>query len=87
MTSEGGPDPRDPSLPLLPLVQPAYQLFDIGFSWSSGDGKWRVSVDGKNLGDEAYLQSGYNVPILGVVSGNYGAPRSVTTTLRRRFGG
>ncbi|MCG8461703.1 MAG: TonB-dependent receptor, partial [Holophagales bacterium] len=85
LTSEGGPDPRDPTRPLLPLVQPRFDLFHAGMSWTSRDGTWQVGVYGKNLGDEAYLLSGYNVPILGVIVGNYAAPRTFTTTLGYRF--
>ena len=85
LTNEGGPDPRDPTQPLEPLVQPAYDLFHAGMTWTSFDGKWNVSVNGKNLGNEEYLLSGYNVPILGVIVGNYAAPRTVTLTLGRRF--
>ena len=85
LTSEGGPDPRDPTRPLLPLVQPAFDLFHAGVAWTSGSGAWQVGVNGKNLGDEEYLLSGYNVPILGVIVGNYAAPRTVTATLGYRF--
>ena len=85
LTSEGGPDPRDPMRPLRPLVQSAYGLFHTHLVWSSQSGTWQVGLNGKNLGDEEYLLSGYNVPILGVIVGNFGAPRTVTATLGYRF--
>jgi iron complex outermembrane receptor protein len=44
-----------------------------------------VGITGKNLTDEAYLASGYNVPALGILTGSYGPPRTVLATLEYRF--
>ena len=85
LTNEGGPDPRNPSQPLLPLVQPSFDLINAWVSWLSGDGSWQVTVNGKNLGDEEYLTNGYNIPVLGIVQGSHGTPRTVTATLGYRF--
>ena len=85
LTTEGGPDPRDPTRPLLPLVQPSFDLINAWISWISGDGAWQVTVNGKNLGDEDYLTNGYNIPVLGIVQGSFGAPRTVTATLAYKF--
>lgn len=85
LTNEGGPDPRDPTRPLAPLVQESFDLVQAWVSWLSGDGSWQVSVHGKNLTDEQYLTNGYNIPVLGVVQGSFGAPRTVTATLGYKF--
>ncbi|MEM1202529.1 MAG: TonB-dependent receptor [Acidobacteriota bacterium] len=85
LTNEGGPDPRDPSRPLLPLVQPSFDLLTAWVSWLSGDGTWQVTVNGKNLTDEEYLTNGYNIPVLGILQGSFGNPRTVSATLGYRF--
>jgi iron complex outermembrane receptor protein len=36
------------------------------------------SLQGSNLTDKAYRTDGYNIPALGVLSGYYGPPRTVT---------
>ncbi len=85
LTTEGGPDPRNPAQPLLPLVQPSFDIWSAWVSWLSGDGAWQVTVNGKNLSDEEYLTNGYNIPVLGIVQGSFGNPRTVTATLGYRF--
>ena len=85
LTNEGGADPRNPAAPLLPLVQGSFSLYDAWISWLPANGKWRVGIAGKNLGDEEYLTNGYNIPVLGVIQGSYGTPRTVTATVEYRF--
>ncbi len=85
LTNEGGTQPFDPTQPLLPLVQPSFGLLDAWIAWLSGNGKWRVGVSGKNLTDEEYLTNGYNLPVLGAVTGSYGMPRTFVATLEFRF--
>ncbi len=85
LTNEGGPDPRDPTQPLLPLVQSSFGLFNAWVSWLSETGTWQVTVNGKNLGDEEYLTNGYNIPVLGLVQGSFGNPRTVSATLSYKF--
>ncbi|MCB1033596.1 MAG: TonB-dependent receptor [Acidobacteria bacterium] len=85
LTNEGGPDPRDRTQPLLPIVQPYYDLVNAWISWLSGNGSWQFTINGKNLTDEEYLTNGYNIPVLGILQGSYGAPRTVTATLGYRF--
>ncbi len=80
LTNEGGPDPTNPTQPLLPIVQPAYGVWNSWIGWFSGDGKWRFTINGFNLGNEEYLTNGYNIPVLGLLQGSYGAPRSITAT-------
>ncbi|MEM9557453.1 MAG: TonB-dependent receptor [Acidobacteriota bacterium] len=78
LTNEGGPNPSDPTQPLLPLMQDAYTTLDASLNWFSADGTWGIRVNGYNLTDEEYLTNGYNIPVLGVVTGSYGAPATVT---------
>ncbi len=85
LTNEGGAQPFDPTQPLEPLVQPAFGLADAWIAWLSGNAKWRFGISGKNLTDEEYLTNGYNLPVLGVVQGSYGMPRTFIATLELRF--
>jgi iron complex outermembrane receptor protein len=85
LTNEGGPYPGRPGVPLLPITQGAYTTFDAWLSWLSPDAKWRFGLNAKNLTDEGYLTNGYNIPALGVLTGSYGAPRTVTATIEYRF--
>ena len=85
LTNEGGQFPGRPGVPLQPLSQDAYWLYDAWMSWLSPDAKWRIGISGKNLTDEEYLTNGYNIPALGVVTGTYGGPRTVLGTLEYRF--
>lgn len=85
LTNEGGQYPGRPGTPLLPLAEDAYTLYDAWLSWLAPSGKWRFGLVGKNLGDEPYLTNGYNIPALGVVTGSYGAPRTVLATIEWRF--
>jgi iron complex outermembrane receptor protein len=87
LTNEGGADPRDPTgqTPLEPLVQDAYGLVDAWLAWLSPNAHWRIGISGKNLTDEEYLTSGYNLPVLGAIQGSYGAPLTVVGTLEYRF--
>ena len=85
LTNEGGAQPSDPTQPLEPLMQPAYGTLDAWVSWLSGNAKWRIGLSGKNLTDEDFLTNGYNLPVLGVVQGSYGAPLTVVGTVEFRF--
>ena len=62
-------------------MQPSYDLLNAWIGWLSGDGKWRFTINGKNLTDEEYLTNGYNIPALGVLTGSFGDPRQVTATI------
>lgn len=85
LTNEGGQYPGRPGVPLLPISQKAYTLYDAWVSWLSPDAKWRLGVNGKNLTNEGYLTNGYNIPAFGILTGSYGAPRTVIATVEYRF--
>ena len=85
LTNEGGAMPFDATQPMEPLVQPAFGLLDAWVAWLSGNAKWRFGISGKNLTDEEYLTNGYNLPVLGSVTGSYGMPRTFIATLEFRF--
>jgi iron complex outermembrane receptor protein len=82
LTNEGG---SFAGQPVRPITQDAYTLYDAWVSWLSPDAKWRFGLNGKNLADEAYLTNGYNIPALGILTGSYGAPRTVLATIEYRF--
>lgn len=87
LTNEGGTDPRDPTgrTPLLPLVQEAYTTLDFSLNWLSGSGKWGLKANGYNLTDEEFLTNGYNIPVLGLVTGSYGAPATITAGIEYKL--
>jgi iron complex outermembrane receptor protein len=68
-----------------PIVQPSFDLVNAWVSWLSSDGTWRFTINGRNLTDEEYLTNGYNIPTLGVLTGSYGHPKSVTASIGYRF--
>ncbi|HEX6099300.1 MAG TPA: TonB-dependent receptor [Thermoanaerobaculia bacterium] len=82
LTNEGG---SFAGQPVRPIRQDAYTVYDAWVSWLSPDAKWRFGLNAKNLSDEAYLTNGYNIPALGVLTGSYGAPRTVLATVEYRF--
>ena len=53
----------------------------LGRAW----GPWALSAWVRNLTDEEYLTNGYNLPVLGSVTGSYGMPRTFIATRSRRY--
>ena len=82
LTNEGG---AFAGQPVRPIIQDSYMLYDAWVSWLSPDAKWRLGLNAKNLTDEGYLTNGYNIPALGILTGSYGAPRTVLATVEYRF--
>lgn len=75
-------------IPTPALDQDGYYLVDASLNWTSGDGRYRLGVTGRNLTDERYRVGGYNFP--GALFGNsiigyYGPPRTVTGTIEFRY--
>ena len=80
------------------IDQEAYTLVDAGIRWETGGGKVAFSLTGKNLTDERYIVAGYNfladpadptsaatLGLEGILTGFYGAPRTVTAGLDIKF--
>lgn len=70
------------------LDQDGYALVEASLNWTSGDGRYRFGVAGRNLTDKRYRVGGYNFP--GATFGNsiigyYGPPRTVTGTFEIKF--
>lgn len=74
--------------PIPLLDQDAFTLWNLSLVWEDDDGRMRVGLHGKNLGDEEYKVAGYNFPTLGLegnVTAFYGAPLTVTGTFSIDF--
>ncbi|QNQ09187.1 TonB-dependent receptor [Sphingomonas alpina] len=75
-------------IPTPALDQDGYVLVEASLNWTSGDGRYRIGVAGRNLTDTRYRVGGYNFP--GATTGNsvigyYGPPRTVTGTVEVKF--
>ena len=68
-----------------PIVQESFGLLNAQVGWLSEDGSWSITVNGKNLTDEEYLTNGYNIPVLGILTGSFGTPMTVTATVGYNF--
>ena len=66
------------------IKQPGYGLVSASVIWQTA-GPWRFSLDGANLADKEYRTTGYNIAALGVLTGFYGAPRTVSLTANYEF--
>jgi iron complex outermembrane receptor protein len=66
------------------IKQEGYGLFNAGVIWRLDDA-WSFSLQGSNLTDEEYRTTGYNIPVLGILTGFYGAPRQYSLTARYDF--
>ncbi len=74
--------------PVPLLDQEAFTLWNMSLVWEDDDGRMRLGLHGKNLGDEEYKVAGYNFPALGLegnVTAFYGAPMTVTGTFSIDF--
>jgi iron complex outermembrane receptor protein len=66
------------------IAQDSYGLVNAGLIWR-GDANWTLALQGTNLSDKQYRTTGYNIPVLGIVSGFYGPPRQVSLSARYEF--
>ena len=74
-----------PETTLSPLIaQPAYGLWNAGVIWQLSE-PWTLSLQGTNLANKSYRTTGYNIGALGIFTGFYGAPRTVTLSARYTF--
>ncbi|MBN8741831.1 MAG: TonB-dependent receptor [Lysobacterales bacterium 69-70] len=74
-----------PTTDLSPVIrQDGYGLVNAGVIWKVNP-DWTLSLQGTNLTDKAYRTTGYNIPVLGVLTGFYGPPRQYTLSARYDF--
>jgi len=74
-----------PTTDLSPDIrQDGYGLVNAGVIWKVNP-DWTLSLQGTNLTDKAYRTTGYNIPVLGVLTGFYGPPRQYTLSARYDF--
>ncbi|MBD8526513.1 TonB-dependent receptor [Pseudoxanthomonas sp. CAU 1598] len=66
------------------IKQEGYGLVSAGLIWQS-NGAWRVALEGSNLSDKEYRTTGYNIGALGILTGFYGPPRTVSLTVSYDF--
>ncbi|AWV07084.1 TonB-dependent receptor [Marilutibacter maris] len=66
------------------IRQDGYGLLDAGINWRMNEA-WSFALQGKNLLDEEYRTTGYNIGVLGVLTGFYGPPREYWATARYDF--
>lgn len=68
------------------LAQDGYWLADASILFTPANAPWTVLLSGKNLGDEAYKEHGFDLSAApGVQLGYYGAPRTVSLDVRYVF--
>jgi iron complex outermembrane receptor protein len=77
LTNEGGGT--------VPLTQEAHEIWNAGIAYLPTSGQWRAAVNVRNLGDEKYLQTGYNIPVLGIKTGSFGPPETITASFDYNF--
>jgi len=58
------------------ISQGSYGLLGASVIWDR-DAHWSFALQGSNLTNKSYRTDGYNIPVLGVLTGFYGAPRLV----------
>lgn len=67
------------------IKQDPYALLHAGLTWRADGNPWWVSLQGSNLTDRHYRTSGYNIPVLGILTGFYGNPRQYMLTVGYDF--
>lgn len=66
------------------IAQDAYALLNAGLIWER-DEHLSFSLQGSNLTNKAYRTDGYNIAALGVLTGFYGAPRTLSVGVSYKF--
>lgn len=66
------------------IAQNAYGLISAGLIWEKTE-RLSFSLQGSNLANKAYRTDGYNIASLTVLSGFYGAPRTITAGVGYKF--
>jgi iron complex outermembrane receptor protein len=66
--------------------QDAYDLLDLGVSYTTSDGAWRFALEGKNVLDEEYRVAGYDFGNTNISQiGFYGPPRTFSVSATYRY--
>lgn len=69
------------------LRQPGYHLLDLAMTYVSADERWEVSVFGKNVTDERYIQAGFaNILLGGWAVATLGRPAEWGASFAYHFG-
>ncbi len=66
------------------IAQDAYALVNAGLIWER-DERLSFSLQASNLTNKAYRTDGYNIAALGVLTGFYGAPRTISLGASYKF--
>ena len=66
------------------IAQDSYGIFNAGLVWRDNE-HWTVALQGTNLADKEYRTTGYNIAVLGILTGFYGPPRQVSLSVRYDF--
>lgn len=67
------------------IAQKDYAIYNAGAIWRSPDSPWTVSLQASNIFDKEYRTTGYNIPVLGILTGFYGAPRTYSLSVGYQF--
>jgi iron complex outermembrane receptor protein len=67
------------------LRQNGYAVFNGHVDWSSADGRWNVSVWGRNLGNKFYSTAGIDLSGFGFDYKQWGTPRTYGVTVGTHF--
>jgi iron complex outermembrane receptor protein len=74
-----------PTTDLSPVIaQGPYGLLGATLIWNR-DAHWTFALQGSNLTNKSYRTDGYNIAALSVLTGFYGAPRTVFTSAKYAF--
>jgi iron complex outermembrane receptor protein len=66
-------------------LTPGYTIFNGRLAWDSSDRNWQVALAVTNMFDKFYYLNKFRGPAIGSVTGQPGAPREVSISLRRKF--
>lgn len=66
------------------IAQGSYGLLGASVIWDR-DKHWSFALQGSNLTNKSYRTDGYNVPVLGILTAFYGAPRLVFASAKYAF--
>jgi iron complex outermembrane receptor protein len=67
------------------IAQDGYALWNASLAWRSPRETWQVALRGQNLTNKEYRVTGASLPFLGIVTGFYGPPRTVSLSLTYYF--